>query len=83
MYISKRRKNNLTEQITTVLNGNRVTRGMAAKLGGKVGIATSLGCGEIGRGALLPLTSRKYAVGFTDIDNEVAICLKWRIGFLQ
>ena len=60
-----------------------VTTGMAAKLRGKLGFATSLGCGEIGRVALRPLTRRHYATGATDIDNDMSLSLKWRIGFRQ
>ena len=80
--ISKIRATNIINLLQSILNKNRLTPGLAAKIRGKLSFATSLGFGRIGRGMLRPFAQRQYSSGCVKLDTELRLCIQWWTGFL-
>ena len=74
--ISKTRANNISELLRNILNKNKLSPGLAAKIRGKLSFATSLGFGRIGRGMLRPIAQRQYSSGIATLGPELRLCLQ-------
>ena len=84
--LPERRRDELRNDVQTVLKNNRLTPALAAKLRGRLGFAQSLMFGRVGRAHLAVLSDRQYTqMSGTrfPLNDELRASLSWWVQFLS